>query len=148
MQYSQGQIGRVFAIRLEHGEKMPETLQDFAREKDISAGVVFMLGGVDAESRLVVGPEDGTAQPIHAMSVVLSAAHEAAAVGMIFPDEQGTPVLHMHAACGRGRSTITGCIRRGIVTWHVLEVAVIEIVGVDAARIQDPETGFALLKIR
>jgi predicted DNA-binding protein with PD1-like motif len=126
---------------------MPETLQDFAQEKEISAGVVFMLGGVDDESRLVVGPEDGTAHPVNPMSVVLSGAHEAAAVGMIFPDGDGTPILHMHAACGRGRSTTTGCIRKGIVTWHVLEVVLIELTDINAARIEDPETGFALLEM-
>ena len=148
MQYSEGEIGRVFAIRLEHGEPMPQTLEDFACDKDISAAVVFMLGGVDDDSRLVVGPEDGQSLPVDPMSVALSGVHEAAAVGMIFPDESGAPALHMHAACGRGRSTVTGCIRKGIVTWQVLEVVVIELVGVDAARLEDPETGFALLSMQ
>lgn len=145
MQYSEGEIGRVFTIRLEHGEKMPETLEDFAQDKEVSAGVVFMLGGVDDGSRMVVGPQDGSSLPVYPMSVLLLGAHEAAAVGMIFPDDTGTPKLHMHAACGRARSTVTGCIRKGIVTWQVLEVVMIEIVGVNASRIEDPETGFAML---
>lgn len=146
MQYSEGQIGRVFAIRLEHGDPLPESLQDFAAEKSISAGIAVMVGGAEDGSKLVVGPEDGDELPANPMVTALSGAHETAAVGTIFPDADGTPVLHMHAACGRGHSTITGCIRNGIVTWHVLEVVLIEIAGVEAARLADEETGFTLLE--
>ncbi|MFP3903730.1 MAG: PPC domain-containing DNA-binding protein [Armatimonadota bacterium] len=146
MQYSEGQIGRVFAIRLEHGDPLPASLQDFAAEKGIRAGIAIMVGGADDGSRLVVGPEDGAKLPVDPMVMALSGVHEASAVGTIFPDEQGTPVLHMHAACGRGHNTVTGCIREGIVTWHVLEVVLIEITGVNAARLEDEETGFTLLE--
>ena len=33
MQYTTGSLGRVFVLRLEHGDPMPRTLEDFAREK-------------------------------------------------------------------------------------------------------------------
>jgi len=32
----------------------------------------------------------------------------------------------MHMACGREEETITGCVRRGVRTWHVLEVILTE----------------------
>ena len=67
-------------------------------------------------------------------------------MGLIFPGPDGKPMLHMHAASGRGQSTITGCIRAGISTWHVLEVMLVEITGLDAVRLPDQLTGFNLLQ--
>lgn len=146
MQFSEGQLGRVFALRLEHGEPMPETLERFLAEQGVTCAAAIMVGGAEEGSRFVVGPEDGRAAPPAPMVAALAGVHEAAAVGTVFPDETGKPVLHMHAAFGRGDQTRSGCIRAGIVTWQILEIIVIEITGLDAARVQDPETGFALLQ--
>jgi predicted DNA-binding protein with PD1-like motif len=33
MQYQEGSIGRVFALRLEDGDRLPDSLEAFAREK-------------------------------------------------------------------------------------------------------------------
>jgi len=146
MQYSEGRIGRVFALRLEHGDKMPDVLEKFAAKKKIQSGMATMVGGADDGSRFVVGPEDGKKLPPVPMISALKGVHEVAAVGAIFPDEKGRPQLHMHAAFGRGGETKSGCIRAGIVTWHVLEIVLIEIVGLDAARLPDANTGFHLLQ--
>jgi len=148
MQCSEGSVGRVFAIRLEHGEPMPASLERLAAEKGVRCGLAIMVGGADEGSRFVVGPEDGTTLPPVPMVNALAGVHEVAAVGTLFPDETGAPVLHMHAAFGRGDETLSGCIREGIVTWHVLEVVLIEVVGLSAARVRDPETGFGLLQCR
>jgi predicted DNA-binding protein with PD1-like motif len=51
----------------------------------------------------------------------------------------------MHLACGREQSTITGCVRRGVKIWHVLEVVITELVDCTAGRPVDPITGFKLL---
>ena len=146
MQFSQGEIGRVFALRLEHGEPMPRTLEDFLAEQNVTCAVAVMVGGAEDGSRLVVGPEDGRVLPPAPMLAALEGVHEAAAVGTVFPDESGRPVLHMHAACGRGDQTRCGCIRAGIVAWQVLEIVVMEITGLDAVRRVDPDTGFPLLQ--
>ena len=84
--------------------------------------------------------------PVVPLMAMLSGAHEVAAVGTLFPDEQGRAVLHMHAACGRGESTTCGCIRAGVDTWQILEIVLIELSGVEASRRFDPETGFSLLQ--
>ena len=65
--------------------------------------------------------------------------------GTLFPDEDGNPVLHMHAACGRRDSTVTGCVRTGVKTWQVMEVILIELDDTTAVRALDPDTGFKLL---
>jgi predicted DNA-binding protein with PD1-like motif len=136
----------VFAIRLEHGEPMPESLERLAAEKGVQCGLAVMVGGADEGSRFVVGPEDGEAMPVVPMVSALGGVHEVAAVGTLFPDETGKPILHMHAAFGRGDRTLSGCIREGIVTWQVLEIILVEIVGLSATRVADEKTGFSLLQ--
>jgi predicted DNA-binding protein with PD1-like motif len=146
MQFTEGSIGRIFALRLEHGERMPDALETFAAEHGVHSGFALMVGGVDDASRIVVGPEDGTVLPPVPMVLALAGVHEVAAVGLIFPDEHGRPMLHMHAAFGRGDGARSGCIRAGIVTWRVLEVILLEVTGLSAARLPDEATGFTLLQ--
>ncbi|MCX7599600.1 MAG: DNA-binding protein [Armatimonadetes bacterium] len=146
VQYTEGQLGRVFLLRLEHGEPMPQSLEQFAAEKGVSFGLVVLVGGADSGSRLVVGPEDGTVLPPVPMVRELLGVHEVAGLGILAPGENGRPQLHMHAACGRGQMTAAGCIRTGLITWHVLEVLLIEVTGLVAARRRDEATGFSLLQ--
>ena len=145
MKHSQAQLGRVFVIRLEDGDIVHEAIERFAREESIEAASLIVLGGADQESTLVVGPERGRTTPPVPMEHVLDNVHEVAGVGTLFPDDEGNPVLHMHIACGRTVSTITGCVRRGVKVWQVMEVVLFELVDTTAVRRLDPKTGFALL---
>lgn len=146
MKYCEARPGRVFVLRLEDGDVAHETIERFAVEKGIHAASVIAVGGADGGSRLVVGPEDGSASPVVPMEHVLDDVHELAGTGTLFPDEDGRPVLHVHAACGRNASSITGCIRRGVKTWQTLEVVLYELTDCPARRVMDPATGFALLQ--
>jgi predicted DNA-binding protein with PD1-like motif len=146
MQFSEGQLGRIFALRLEDGEPMPQTLEDFLISQGITGGLAFMVGGADSGSHLVVGPEDSRELPFNPMVTALVGAHEILGVGTIFPNEEGRPSLHMHGACGRHENTITGCVRAGIQAWHILEIVVLEITGLQAVRRLDATTGFRLLQ--
>lgn len=146
MKYAQAKQGRVFVLRLEDGEVVHEVLEAFARDQGIMAAALLILGGADRNSRLVVGPEDGTASPVAPMETQLSDVHEVAGTGTLFPDEQGRPMLHMHMACGRQQDTTTGCIRAGVKVWHIMEVVVFELIDVDARRVLEPHLGFQLLQ--
>jgi predicted DNA-binding protein with PD1-like motif len=146
MQYSTVQQGRTFVIRLEDGEVVHETIEAFAREHGIRAGSLIVVGGVDQGSRLVVGPENGRASPVVPMEHMLQAVHEVCGTGTLFPDEEGQPVLHMHIACGRQDQAVTGCVRRGVRVWHVLEAIMTELLDSPAIRATDPATGFKLLR--
>ena len=129
MKYSEARTGRTFVIRLEHGDVLHEEVERFAQEKNIQAATLLAVGAADAGSCLVVGPRDGAAVSIEPMERVLEEAHEITGVGTLFPGEDGRPMLHMHIACGRGAETITGCVRRGVKTWHVMELILLELVG-------------------
>lgn len=146
MKYSEAKRGRTFVIRLEDGDIVHEEIERFAREHSISAGTLIIIGGADEGSRLVVGPEDGHAEPVVPMEHVFENVHEVAGTGTLFPDEDGNPVLHMHMACGRNASTVTGCVRCGVKVWHVMEVVLFELVDSTAVRKFDDAIGFQLLE--
>ncbi len=146
MKYSEASPGRIFIVRLEDGELLHETIECFAGEKKIRSAALIVLGGADTDSKLVVGPKEGRAEKISPLHFILDHVHEIAGTGTIFPNEKGEPVLHMHIACGRNRSTVTGCVREGVKVWHVMEVILFELTGSSAVRARDPETGFELLQ--
>ncbi|MFO8101606.1 MAG: DNA-binding protein [Dehalococcoidia bacterium] len=146
MKYSQGTIGRTFVIRLEDGDRLPDIIEEFAAEHGILRGTCLMIGGIDSGGTLVVGPEDSTARPPIPIQFELEGAHEVAGIGTIFPNEEGKPILHMHAALGREGRTHTGCIRLGVEAWLVTEVILLEILDNEARRLIDEESGFELLE--
>jgi uncharacterized protein len=147
MKYTEGGLGRVFVLRLEDGDPLNKTLEDFALEKAVSRGVAFYLGGGAGGTDLVVGPDAGRHDAIVPLLHTLEGAHETFAVGTIFPDETGRPSVHMHAACGREGGATVGCARAGLETWLIGELVLIEIVGTGASRVHDPTSGFELLEL-
>ena len=144
MKISEGTIGRVFVLRLEHGERLPDCIEAFAAEHGVLRAYCALVGGIEGGS-IVTGPLDGAAMPPKAVLTALAGAQEVAAVGTLFPDEAGAPRLHMHGAFGRGEEARVGCIRPGIGVWTIGEFVVIELLGLEMTRRRDPATGFELL---
>ena len=146
MKSCEGRIGRVFVLRLEDGDELPACIEHFALEKGISVGHVILVGGIGS-GQVVVGPRDSSKRPPEPMLLPVDGAHEVAGVGVLAPGEDGKPVLHIHAALGRSGQTMTGCLRPGVTTWLVGEAIIYEIVGADAKRLPDKESGFNLLEV-
>jgi predicted DNA-binding protein with PD1-like motif len=146
MKFSEARQGRVFVLRLEDGEIVHETVEKFAKQKKIKAAAVIILGGADRGSRLVVGPEDGRSEEIKPMGTILGDVHEMTGTGTIFPDEDGTPKLHMHISTGRNENAITGCARNGVKVWLIAEIIIFELIDSGATRKLDKATGFELLE--
>lgn len=144
MKVSEGKMGRVFVVRLEDGDRLPECIEKFADENGIHTGHVVLVGGIGG-GQLVVGPRNSEQRPPEPMLLPIDGAHEVAGVGVIAPGPDGKPQLHIHAALGRSGQTMTGCLRPGVDTWIVGEAIIYEIVGAKMARQPDAETGFALL---
>jgi len=146
MKYCEAEQGRVFVLRLEDKEVVHETIETFARDHHIRAAYLMVLGGADSGSVLVTGPEEqGRQFPVIPKTHVLEGVHEVTGTGTLFPDETGSPVVHMHMACGRGDNTITGCIRKGVKVWQVMEVVIHEMTGATGVRKKDDATGFDML---
>lgn len=147
MKFSECKPGRIFVLCLENGDIVHEEIEQFARDHSIAAASLVIIGGADTGSKLIVGPDQENEIPVTSLEYVLDNVHEIAGTGTLFPDEQGNPVLHMHMACGRNASTRTGCIRRGVKVWRIMEVVLFELVESKGKRELDPGTGFTLLKL-
>ena len=149
MKFSECKPGRIFVLCLENGDIVHEEIEQFARDHSIAAASLIIIGGAAKGSKLIVGPEqeNENGKPVTTLEYVLENVHEIAGAGTLFPDDQGNPVLHLHMACGRKSSTRTGCIRRGVKVWHIMEVILFELLESKGKRVFDPETGFTLLKL-
>ena len=86
MKYSQAQQGRIFVIRLEHGDVIHEEIEKLAREQSIKAAALIIIGGAEENSTLIVGPEDGKAKSVNPMEHRLDGVHEITGTGTLFPD--------------------------------------------------------------
>ena len=147
MDYSVGKVGRVIVARGFEGEDVYEGIESVAAKEGIRSAAVIVVGGVRS-GKVVVGPKNvtGTPQPQY---TEFDDAREIVGVGTIFRDaENDKPSLHLHAGIGRGgEEPIVGCPRGGATVFCVLEVILIEIEGIDAARRLDPATAFKLLTL-
>jgi predicted DNA-binding protein with PD1-like motif len=146
MKASEGRVGRVFVIRLEDGDVIPDCIEKFAEEKKISVGQVIMIGGI-GEGQVVVVPRRSNEIPPEPMLVPIDGVHEVMGVGVIAPDKTGKSILHVHGSLGRSGKATTGCLRPGVSTWTVGEVIVCEILGANAFRDLDEKTRFELLQV-
>ncbi|NQU76890.1 MAG: DNA-binding protein [Planctomycetes bacterium] len=144
MEYDIGKIGRVIVARGFDGEDVYAELESLATAQNIRCGTVLLIGGLRS-AKVVVGPESATG-PIKPTYRQFDDAREIVGVGTIFWDETKAS-LHLHAAIGRGDETIAGCPRGGAKVFCVLEAVIFEIVGVDACRRLDEESGLKLLSI-
>jgi len=145
MKASEGRIGRVFVLRLENGDIIPGCIERFAEENSVRLAHVLLVGGIGA-GEVVVGPRRSDQMPPEPMFLPVDGAHEVAAVGVLAPNEEGKPVLHIHGALGRAGRTMTGCLRPGVETWLMAEAVLVEILGAQAVRVKDPKSGFSMLE--
>ena len=146
MQASEGKFGRIFVLRLENGDRIPHCIEDFAADNQICMAAVTFIGGIGA-GQIVCGPRDSSALPPEPMLIPIDGVHEVVGIGLIAPDKNGKPGLHMHASLGRSGQAKTGYLRPGVETWTVGEVVISEILGAAGARLLDKKTGFELLTI-
>jgi predicted DNA-binding protein with PD1-like motif len=148
MQYAQARYGRIFVIRLENGDVIHEQIEALAAKEHVERGMIFILGGADKGSQIASGPENG--DDIHrdmpVISQIFDAVHESVGLGTLFPCGQGRPMLHLHMAFGRGDRAAIGCTRNGVVTWRYMEAVLIELTDNQSCRVEDPQTGFYMLK--
>jgi uncharacterized protein len=145
MKATEGKLGRIFVIRLENGDRIPDSIERFAEEQGVSFGQVILIGGIEG-GQVVSGPRYSDRMPPDPMLFPVDGAHEVLGIGILAPGEDKKPVLHIHAALGRSGQTLTGCLRPGVDTWLVGEAILYELKDVKASRIRDAKSGFELLE--
>ena len=147
MKSAQATLGRVFVLRLEDGDRLPDCIEEFAQNNQVKQALVHLLGGMKPGSRMVTGPVDPAGRPVQVLLHELAGVHEAAGVGTLFPDEAGVARLHFHAAFGRDGQTRMGCTRPGIEVWQIAEAIILELTGPELLRRRDAALGFEMLAI-
>lgn len=145
MKYQIGQTGRVAVARFDDGDDVLGGISKLARDEGIRAGVVYLVGGMKG-GKFVVGPEEEGKLPPKPVWRELTESHEVLAFGTIFW-EGDEPRVHLHGAYGKRDEVRIGCMRKDSEAFLILEAVVMEIVGVDAKRVMDPEVGLPLLQL-
>lgn len=136
MEYQQGHLGRVFLVKMEHGDDLLKEIKDLAIKEKIASAYMLMIGAIQ-QTTMVVGPEDCTVPPV-GVEAELHDGREIVGIGTWFNDADGNPQLHIHSALGRGVETITGCLRSNTKIYLVAEVLVLELEGFNVSKEVDP----------
>jgi uncharacterized protein len=142
MQYAKGKIGRVFTVRVDHGDDLILELIKLAELEHIESAVFTLIGALK-EGKLVTGPKENIRPPEPVWSG-FEDANEILGVGNIFL-EDGKPKVHLHVGTGRGESVKLGCLRGESEVFMVVEAFVLELEGISARRVNDKEQGFSPL---
>jgi hypothetical protein len=137
MQYSEGQVGRVFVVRIDDGEDFLVSMRKFIADKGIQSGSVLFLGAL-MNGRMVTGPEEPVIPPTPHF-VMFEGGWEVFGVGTIYPGEGG-PHIHYHASVGRAGHALTGCLREKATTYLIIEAVIIEFTGLFGRREFDERT--------
>ena len=149
MRFSELREGRTFVLRLEDGEVLHESVEAFCRDAGILRATVTAVGGADAGSVIVSGPDMPIGDKVEPLTYKIDAPCELVGTGTIFPDLDGDPIMHMHGSLGRRGVSHTGCFRKGVIVWLVMEVMVRELIGDGPVRTRsDPRIESVLLEVR
>jgi len=144
MKYTQGSLGRVFVAKLDDGEAIYDAVLEIARREGIRSAAVMAVGGI-RRGKAVTGPEDPNAEVVPRVTE-FDDARELVGFGTIFPLD-GKPSLHMHAGIGDRDHVMIGCPRIEASVYLVLEVVIIELLGIEAAREFDPKWAVHVLSM-
>ena len=140
MEYAKGKIGRIFAVRIDHGDDLILELIKLSELEHIESAVFTLLGALK-EGKLVTGPKESM-RPPEPMWSGFDDTHEILGVGNIF-QEDGKPKIHLHVGTGRGDSVKLGCLRGESEVFMVVEAFVFELEGFSARRVMDKKQGFS-----
>lgn len=144
MKYRSGTVGRVFVARFQDHDDILEGLVQIAKNENIRAAYLQIVGGM-REGSIVVGPEKDEIPP-KPLWRQLGESNEVLGFGTIFWQED-TPRVHLHGAFGRRDTVKVGCVREKSETFLVLEAIITEIAGIEAVRELDPVSNMVLLKM-
>lgn len=129
MKAAEMNLGRTFVLKLDEGEMLHRSIEEFCSSHGVLRATVSAVGGADAGSEIIVGPRIPIEESIEPLFLTLEAPHELTGVGTVFPDTDGNPIMHMHGSLGRDGRSITGCFRKKVIVWLTMEIVITELIG-------------------
>jgi predicted DNA-binding protein with PD1-like motif len=142
MDYRIGNIGRVVVVKFSDGDDLLKGIKDICIKEDIRGAVFYLVGGLKKGS-FVVGPETEEMPP-KPLWRELRESHEILGIGTVFW-EGDEPKIHLHGAYGKRDTVMVGCLRKDSEVFLVIEAIILELKGITAKRVMDPESGLPLL---
>lgn len=133
---------RTYVVVLDTGDEVRDCLHRFAEQENLSAAQITAIGAFQRAVFRYFDWESKQYQPISVEEQVEVVSLN----GDIAQDQQGQPKLHLHAVLGRRDGmAMGGDLKEGHVR-PTLEVIVTESPA-HLRRVEDPETGLALIRL-
>lgn len=150
MRSSQVTLGRRVVAVLEPGEEVLTTIGLVCAQHQVRTAVVSVFLGAFSRVTLI-----GTSEPVEDEDVPMAQSTtvewvEGLGTATIAPGEDGTPVVHLHAAVGRKSAAALGYAGHVLsaVTHYTTEIVIEEILGASLERHPDPVAhGLSTLRI-
>lgn len=144
MKYAQGTFGRVFILKFDDKDDLLSEIKRLASKENVKVATIMLLGGMRSAG-IVSGPKKPEIPP-EPMWVNFSDGREILGIGTLFW-KGNEPVIHLHSAVGREKEVFVGCVRKDSSVFLVVEAVVTEILGIDAKKVDDKETGLVMLEL-
>lgn len=142
MKYTQGNFGRVFCVRFDHGDDVYKQMTELLKKENVKNATIQCLGAMN-ETEVVVGPSNDSI-PAEPMWDRVTNPHEVCILGTAF-DKNGEPGIHLHSVFSRRKNGFIGCIRKSAKAYIIVEAIITEIIGVDIKRDFDSFTELHLM---
>ncbi len=132
MEYRIGQVGRAFMVRFDHGDDFHSELLALIKKENIRNAWFHCIGGL-LEAGVVIGPKEPTMPP-EPIWKEIKTPRELLGTGSILWDEHDEPKIHLHTSLGDHGTAMTVCTRKDTKVYLIVEVYIVEIVGINATR--------------
>ena len=129
MEYQERSVQRVFTITFSSGDRLIESLEKLAEEKDIQTGIVILVGAF-SKGNLVLGFRKYSRKPMDFDRTAISKHHEVMGIGSITRVD-GKPKVHIHSGIAREREIFLA---------HIEEA---DVAGAEAFILELSGTGFS-----
>lgn len=142
MQYTQANIGRIFAVKFDAEEDILAGLKNLIKKENMKAGVIHLIGAL-TNTDVVLGPKKKEYPP-NPEWWNFTDAKEIIGLG-IFAWEGDEPKIHLHAGLGNKKETKLGCIRGKAEVYLTIEGIVQEFIDTNITRKLDERYNASLL---
>ena len=142
MQYTQANIGRIFAVKFDSEEDIISGLKNLIKKENIQSGIIHLIGAV-TNTEAVVGPKKKEYPP-NPEYWSFKDVKEILGLG-IFAWEEEEPKIHIHAGFGNKKETRLGCIRNRAEVYLTVEAVLQEFIDTNITRKIDERYNASLL---